>query len=661
MKQAPVFYNKKRLAGIFVCFGLVFSAFAVRLLDWQIINGKYYKARAASAGALSHTVDAVRGEIFDRDGVPLVVNNSGYNVFIERIGVTKAKENKLIDKTVELIERLGGSWRDTLPILFDSSGEFNFSEGKESQIKHLKELLNLENEASARQCINKMSEMFECEGFPPAKRRKICSVMYPMLKDGGSRLKSFPILISEDIDQRIMVVISELASKMPGLKVGNTVRRTCRDGLLAPHIIGFTGLMTSKEYEARKNEGYSMGALIGKTGAEAAFENQLRGIPGKHFTRFSRGTGDKFQSSSNTPPRPGNDVFLTISSKIQRVANESLAANIKSARNKGVKDCVSGAAVVIDVRDFSVIAAATYPTFDLKRLESDRNYYLELAADPGIPLFDRAISGTFAPGSVFKPLVACAALQNGVATPDEVIKCSGAFRHYHGYTLHCMGHHGETNLSKAISRSCNVYFAELGRRVGIEAIVNLAKKFGMGVKTGLELPESAGVLAGPEQSKASGTHWYESGSSQAAIGQSYNSFTPLQLAVYAASIATGKRMKTHVMKQITDYSGEKVVEEPIAEVLESDMVSEENLNIVRNAMREVVFSGTAADFRNFPVEIAAKTGTAQNSGTDHTTFICYAPFNEPEIAISVVIANGKFGMNSKNVARDIMKCYFGLD
>ena len=246
-------------------------------------------------------------------------------------------------------------------------------------------------------------------------------------------------------------------------------------------------------------------------------------------------------------------------------------------------------------------------------------------------------------------------------SPDELIPCYGSFNFYTGYKLRCMGIHRNTDLVNALAKSCNVFFAELGRRLGAELLAQWARKFGLGVKTGLELSESVGILAGPEYSKKVGSKWYESGSSQAAIGQSDNMFTPLQLATYTATIANnGIRHKTHILDKITDYSRNNIIKNHEPEILETINISQENLNLVKQGMRQVVLSGPARDFANFPIPIAAKTGTAQNSGSDHTTFICYGPYENPEIAIAVVIEHGVSGMASKNVARDILNTYFNL-
>ena len=317
--------------------------------------------------------------------------------------------------------------------------------------------------------------------------------------------------------------------------------------------------------------------------------------------------------------------------------------------------------MALNVNDFSVLAAATYPGYDLTKFMEDKSYYAELYKDKTLPLLNRAFSGAYAPGSIYKPLVACAALQEGKLTAQETIFCGGSFNYYTGYRLRCMGHHGAAKLVNALAKSCNVYFAELGRRLGAETLADWARKFGIGVKTGIEIGESQGILAGPQHCEAVGAKWYPSGSSQAAIGQSDNMFTPVQLATYAATIANGgNRYKTHLVSKIMDYNRSKTIKEFGPELVEATGVSPENLENVKKGMREVVLSGTARDFSGYPIPIAAKTGTAQNSGSDHTTFICFAPYEKPEIAIAVVVAHGKLGAVSKNVARDIMDVYFNL-
>lgn len=652
--------DKKRYSFFLVCLGVVFLLFIFRLIDWQIINAEYYKARANSSNTYCVNTDPVRGEILDCDGISLAVNDTGYKVIIDRLVIEQGKENELILETVKLLESLENSWIDILPIKLEDNS-FIYMDDKESQIKVLKKTLELSEQSSAQECITKMISKYRIpDTYSNEDIRILCSIKYNMDRKAGYYSKSTPYILADDINKDSVVILLEKSEYLKGIRIQSSLTRKYVNGEIAPHIIGYTGFMSSEEYEKRK-ETYSMDAVIGKTGIEGAFEEFLRGHGGKRMIQMSK-DGKIMNISDKEPATAGNTIFLTLSSKIQEIANESLKRNIQQSKNSGAWDCESGAVVALNVNDFSIIAAATYPNFDLAKFMEDKSYYSELATDKRVPLLNRAFSGAYAPGSIYKPLVACAALQEGLVTPDEPIYCGGSFNYYKGYRLGCMGVHGAAKLVLALARSCNVYFAELGRRLGAELLGTWAKKFGIGIKTGVEIGESSGVLAGPKHSEDVGSKWYESGSSQAAIGQSDNMFTPLQLATYVATIANGgNRYKTHLVKKITDYSRNEVIKEFGAELIENVGISEENLRAVKEGMREVVKSGTARDFANYPIEVAAKTGTAQNSGSDHTTFICFAPYEKPEIAIAVVIAHGRSGMTSKNVARDIMNEYFHID
>lgn len=650
--------NPLRYSFFAICVLLFFGVFVYKMVDWQILNSSYYKMRANSSNVYFIKTDAVRGEILDSSGTPLAVNDTGYKAVIDRLLIESGKENELILKSVKLLESLGDSWIDILPVKI-VGGKLSFESGKESQIESLRSELNLGGDASADDFMAAIMAKYKVSDTGSKEdNRIICSVKYGMDKNGVYYSKSTPYVLSNDVSKNTAIIISEKSEYLRGLRVQPCLTRKYVNSDIAPHIVGYTGFISGQEYEKLKDS-YPMDAKIGKMGAESVFEEYLRGHGGTRLIQMSN--GEITDVSEKEPSSAGNTVFLTISADLQRVANESLKKNIEQVRGSGVSDCNSGAAVVLDVSDFSVLAAASYPSFDLTEFTGDSSYYSKLAEDKAVPLLNKAFLGAYAPGSIYKPLVALATLQEGKVTPDEKIFCGGSFNFYKGYKLRCMGVHGGLNLTNALAKSCNVYFAELGRRLGADLLANWAKKFGIGVKTGVELAESEGVLAGEEHSKKVGAVWYESGSSQAAIGQSDNMFTPLQLATYVATIANGgKRYKTHILSKITDYSRRNVIKSFEPELLQETGISEENLNAVKNGMRQVALSGTARDFANYPIPIAAKTGTAQNSGTDHTTFICFAPYDAPKIAIAVVIEHGKTGMASKNVARDIMDAYFEL-
>lgn len=637
---------------------LIFGVFVFRLSDWQIVNSEYYKLRANSSNIYFVNTDPVRGEIVDCDGVGLAINDTGYKVVVDRLIIDKQKENEIILNAVKLLEELKCPWIDVLPIKLEN-GAFYFEEDKESQIDILKKFLKLSADASPEDCMNKLIEKYKVYDFSKEDQRIICSIRSNMDKISGHSARAIPYVLSDSVDRNAVMVISEKSDTLKGIRVHTSVVRKYINGEIAPHIVGYIGFMSSEEYQKRKDS-YSMDALIGKTGIEGVFEDYLRGFGGKRMIQMSR-EGGIMNVSEKEPAKAGNTVFLTISSKLQEVAHKSLKENVERAHSCA-HDCVSGAAVVLNVKDFSVLAAATYPSYDLAKYMEDKSYYSELVKDPRTPLLNRAFMGAYAPGSIYKPLVAATALETGKIKPDETIHCSGGYNYYSGYRLGCMGVHGSISMRNALAKSCNVYFAELGRRIGAELLGDFANRFGIGVKTGVEVGESMGIVAGPDHSAKVGAKWYESGSSQAAIGQSDNMITPIQLATYTATIANGGyRYKTHLVGKIVDYSRNRIIEKNDPQLVQKVGVSEENLNIVKEGMREVALSGTARDFASYPIPIGAKTGTAQNSGSDHTTFICFAPYDDPQIAISVVIAHGVSGMASKNVARDIMNEYFHLN
>lgn len=636
-----------------------FVVYTARLVDWQLINDDDYRKRAESSNSYSIKTDAIRGEIVGSEGEGIVINSTGYRVVVDRLQTGKERENYVIAKAVELLDKLKVNWIDVLPIGIKDN-QYIFLENRGSQISSLKKFLGAEISSTAQECMDILASKYGCKEYTVKDKRSICSVKYNTGRAGGYNSRAIPYILADNVSKEVMLVTSEYSSRLIGLRVETSLVRKYPDGTLAPHIIGYIGPMSAEEYEKRKDT-YSMDEFIGKSGIEGIMEDYLRGKSGRKVLQRAR-DGTITGSLEKQAAVAGNTVQLTLNSTVQKAANESLKRNIEKAQKMGVSDCRSGAAVVLRVKDFSVLAASTYPSFDLTRFAEDKSYYSELVSDKlNTPLINRAFSGAFAPGSIYKPLVACAALESGVVGPKDTVNCNGKYSYYRGYTLGCMGVHGNINISRAIEKSCNVFFAEMGRRVGASLLAEYARKFGMGVKTGLEVYESSGVLAGPEHSKAVGSHWYESGSSQAAIGQSDNMITPVQLAAYVATIANdGNRYKTHLVKRVTNYSKSQTIMEGLPEIIETSGVSYENMNIVKSAMRQVAVSGTAADFRNYPVAIAAKTGTAENSGSDHVTFICFAPYENPEIALSVVVANGKYSVISKNVARDILNAYFNI-
>ena len=481
---------------------------------------------------------------------------------------------------------------------------------------------------------------------------------------------SKPYTFAEDISRDSLSAVSENTQGISGVDIQTYMERGAPDSDIAPHLLGAIGSITEDEYDSLKDEGkdYSLSDKIGKFGVELAFEDYLKGEGGTKIIQRNY-DGNIVDTVETIDAKQGDTVYLTIDKKLQQTAVKSLAENVKGAKSQGVsesklygtknvgEDCETGAVVMLSVDDFSVLASASYPTYDLNKYSEYGDYYVKLVKNKNAPMYNRAFVGSFACGSVIKPMVASAGLEEKVISKDTEIYCKQNYDYYPSNVVKCMHYHGDLNVTGAITQSCNYFFAETGRRLGIDTMYLYAERFGLGEYTGVEVEESKGVLAGRDSKT-----WMPGNTVQAAIGQSDNAFTPLQLATYAAAIANdGVRLKTHVMSKITNYERTKTVKSYEPEEVETSGVSQKNLDIVQNAMLSVTQNakGTANYmFGNYKVKVAAKTGTAENSGSDHTTFICYAPYDDPEVAIAVVIEHGAKGKYSMQVAKDLLDVYF---
>lgn len=638
---------------------LIFAAFAVRLFTWQVIDSEEYKEEAMSSTSYTVTTEASRGEILDRNGNELVVNDSGYMIIFNKLYMKEGTENEIILKLIKLMDLRHEDWIDKLPIYIDESGEYRFKEGNEETVDFIKSksMLNMNPYSTAEDCMAAFVENYDIDESKYSKEeiRDIVSVRYNMEFCGYSN--SVPYEFATDISRDMIAIVLENSQGFPGVECSGTFLRYYKDGELAPHLLGSVGAISQSEYNELKDDGYSLNDKIGKSGIEAALEEYLRGTNGeKRITKTSDGA--VVEEVETVQAVPGNTVYLTLDSELQSATNAALEKYVTAA-GKVYTDCIAGAAVMIDVSDFSVLACASYPGYDLELYNTDPDYYSDLIKDETLPLFDRSLTGCFAPGSIFKPCVAAAALQEGIITESSTVFCTQNYDYYKTDIIKCLGYHETINVRGALAESCNYFFADVGRRLGINAIDIYAEKFGLGVNTGVEVYESTGILAGRDSEV-----WYDGNTCQAAIGQSDNAFTPVQLATYAATIANdGVRLNTHFVDKVTDYTGEETILDNgiTPEVVETVGVSSDNMKIVQEGMRSVVTSGTAKDvFGNYKIEIAAKTGTAENSGSDHVTFIAYAPYEDPEVAVAVVVEHGGKGTYSMGIAKAMFDAYFGI-
>lgn len=661
----------------------VFVVYELRLVQWQLVEGDKYEQLSLSSRTDTIEIEAARGEILDRDGTVLAGNRSSYNIVYDALDMDYDRRNATIIQVIDLLEERGETWRDRLPIVLAEDGTYQYKEDSESAIQTLQEALSLAEYATAEECMAELAQQYDCQGYSKEDMRNVASVRYSMTQDGFSRTS--PYVIAEDVSAETVGAISERSEEWPGIEIRVAVTRYYgEDGALAPHVVGYTGVITDTQYQqavedgttydAENNiSGYKWSDTMGRSGIEAAFEEELRGQRGEE-TIYTDSSGGVESTAVTTAPEEGHTVQTTLDSDLQRVANLSLEKNIQG--NIDARNCTSGAAVVLDVDTFGVLACSSYPTYDVNQLvesiAGDGEYYNNLLADEDQPMVNLALNGVFIPGSVFKPVVALAALQEGVISAGTTYTCGGVWN-YFDLSQGCLCGGGTWNLYGALAHSCNTYFSNVGlNHLGIARLAPYAEYFGLGTTTGVEIGESTGTMSNPQEYRENhGVNWTDGVSAQTAIGQADNMFTPIQLATMCATIANGGvRLQTHFLDQITDYTGETVLEEYEPVELYDAGLSGDVLGVVQAGMQMVATEGTASNvFANYPVSIAAKTGTAETSSVPDTdpdytepnlSFICYAPADDPEIAVAVMIEQGNTGNYAKNVAKDILDQYFGF-
>lgn len=692
MKLPNIRIGRTGFCILFVC--IFFFIYVLQLANWQLINGSFYLQEAMSNRTDAVEISAARGEILDKDGNVLAGNHTVYEVIYNALYMDDSERNSTILEVVDVLEERGESWRDILPISLDEEGNYRFIEDEDDEISALKTFLNLADYATADECMEELAKRYHYQGHSKDDTRTVTSVRYCMTSENFSIYE--PYVIAPDVSPETVGVFGEYQDRWQGIETRVSVERYYPDGTLAPHIIGYTwqispeGLKAAEEegklYDSETNvAGYRSNEKVGSLGAEAAFEDDLRGTRGLQAV-FTDENGDVVTTAIKEQPEQGHTVRLTLDSGMQRVANRSLEQNIKANKNTGAKDdrrahdCRAGAAVAIELEDFGVLACSSYPSFDLNMYLEDSDYRdTALKDNENQPLFNRALQGIYAPGSVFKPMVAVAGLQEGVMSDgDGLYNCDGpgivgVFK-YEDLELACTDKHGWANLYESIAGSCNCYFAELGKLLGIQKLDAYATYFGLGESTGVELYENTGNMTSPQSYQQihseRGYEWTDGNTCQAAIGQADNWFTTMQLATYTATLANnGVRLRTHFLEEVTDYSRQDLVRRYEPEVLYDAELSPDVLGVVRQAMIQTSLSGTASSvFANYPVTVACKTGTAQTSGLDYDqggteeniSFICYAPANDPEIAVAVVLEHGRAGSYAMNVAKDMLDYYFGF-
>ncbi len=634
------------------------------LYSLQVVNRAAYREQGRSTITRVETVPAARGDILDRYGRLLVTNAVSYDIHIERsVLVTDEDPNGILLGLIELTEAGGIRHTDTLPITADAP--FAFTEMDDIQAGRMADWLeHFElQELSAPEVMDWMRNHYAVpEDYTPAQARLAVGVRWEL--ELRTLFGIVDYVFAAGLDQEMIAAVSERC--YPGVSITVGSHRVYRTPYAA-HLLGRIGPINKDQVEKFTELGYPMNALVGQDGAEAAFEEYLHGVDGKRVTIRSA-EGEILSSYYTEEPRAGADVTLTLDLSAQQVTEEALAAEIakinadrvkKAKPGEAVQLAQGGAAVVIQVGTGDVLAAASYPSYDLSEFLEN---YSQLVADPARPMFNRALQGRYAPGSTFKVVTATAALTEGIITPNTTIYDRGIIDEYEGITFTCWtypGSHGTINVMEALQMSCNYFFYITGRSLGIDALDRYAAAYGLGQSTGIELYENTGVLASVEYKKeAIGEDWYVGDTLQAAIGQSYHLFTPLQLASYAATIASdGKRYANHMLYSV---SGPQGFRNP-PELLSSVNASEDTYAVLREGMLMASRYGSASYvFGNYRIPVCSKTGTAQISEdtVNNAVFIAFAPMEDPEIALAVVVENGANGYYLAEVARDIFDWYF---
>ncbi len=677
--------------GRLVLLGLLMAGllalYLVTLYKFQIVEGNRNYEDSMNSIVSEETVIAARGNILDRYGRLLVSNRNCNNLLIDSEGlglnsssVDNDHANDAILRMCAIITENGDTYTDELPISKTAPFEFiePMSTLQRTRLDAWLKANDLDSSASAVEVMAKMRSRYGISNnYTADEMRTVAGVRYEI--NIRYVINTSDYVFAEDVS--IDTITALMEADIPGFEVQVSYIREYNTEYAA-HILGYTGLMSELEYETYKDRDYKFNATVGKAGAELAFEEYLHGSDGTaEVTRTSEGvvTSTVYKEA----PQPGNHIYLTIDIELQAVAEQALASFIleqneereadnavRRYQNKNPQELITGGALVaVDIKTGEPLCIANYPTYSLSTFLDD---YSALLEDDGHPLTNRALTGLYSPGSTFKPITALAALCERFIGAEDTFVCTGIYEKYAdiGYAPRCTGSHGTLTVTEAITMSCNLFFYQVGDLIGIDRIHQYADTLGLGRLTGIELDESTGYVAS-EETKAQlhtgyDAGWYSGDTLQAAIGQSDTYVTPIQIARYCAALAnSGTVYECSLLKSISSYDYSESIYErtpTVAGVLEAEPAV---WDLIHTGMYGVANSpyGTAVTFlRDFTPPVAAKTGTTE-TGTENpdAVFICYAPADDPEIAIAVVAEKGKRGALLASVARQVLDYYFDFE
>ena len=656
---------------------VIMGLYAMRLIFLQLVNGDDFKAKATNTTDYNFTVTAARGDIVDSAGRRIATTATSYNVVLNKLLMGDRDLDTMLQQIVELLRENGESWNDTLLIgQPDAAGRYAFTDDDSSasdqkQLADMKETLGLQQYATADDVMEMLVEKNELQGFPLEWQRVLAGIHYEMDRQAFSNVNNF--VMAENVSAATVATIKEHSLQLPGVEIVETSARSYDQSDIIPAVLGRVGKITAEKWKVTdsngqvtyplREKGYNMNDVLGISGLESVYEDELRGKDGvETITRNSDGV--IVDTRLTTVPEPGHTVQLTIDSNFQRAVDKALAENIDMINrvyNTGTMKAAAGAVVVLDVKDGSVMAASNYPSYDQNLYASN---YSEYSSDPSLPLFNRALQGLYTPGSTFKPAVAVAALDSGLINQYSTVYCNGVYNYFKDYHPRCTrhGHSGNIDVVTAIKWSCNVFFYDVGRRLTSDVYDAYAYKLGLGQRTGVEVSEALGRLTTKNDS-----NYTASLDVQAAIGQGNTVVTPIQLATYAATLANnGTRYRTHFVKAILDTNTGEVLSETKPEVMDVIEGTGNTFELVRQGMKQVP-STISGKISSYPVPIACKTGTPQRSETYasgkhylNAMMVAYLPADDPQIAIGITIEYGGYGARTGDLVVDIANAYFAL-
>lgn len=670
---------------VIVC--IIGIVFVCQLFNLQIVNGESYRQQSENRLVREIKVTAPRGEIYDRYGKLLVTSVTGYNVNLYYTKISKVKLNEVLLKLANILVKNNDTYSNNFPIDFETMAFNKSDEGA----KNWKLSNKISGDASVEEVIEFYKKKYEIQYEDINDVKKVIALRYEIATKGYSSFKS--VVLAKEISNESMLEIEERGNELSGIVVTTYPIRKYLTQNVASHIIGYIGRIGSNEYKKKKDLGYNQNDMVGKSGIEATFEDFLRGKDG--VLRLEMDSEGRVTDKEETvESEMGSSVILTIDLDLQTKAEEVLEKYIKKIQTGGFaekcEDAKAGALVVLDVKTSEVLALASYPEYNPDEFTDgiSASEYKKYFENKDMPMFNRAIQGTYSPGSTFKMVTTIAAIESGTIGIREQILTKGVYDKGHkpacwiwkGYRTN----HGLVDAEKALKVSCNYYFYDVSYRMGIDTLSRYASLFGLGTRTGIELPgEVSGTLASREyiqklnEKDGGKRQWMIADTLSTGIGQSYNSFTPIQMAYYIATLANGGiKNDLTILRDVVDSSGKDVSTNNVNAIVDKKIdkpdinlgnlgISKETINTIFEGMRSVTgeTGGTAySTFKSFPIEVAGKTGTATaSSGSDHAWFVGFAPYHDPEIAVVCVIEHGGHGAYTAPAVKEVMEEYFGYN